>query len=74
MVLTGILLFGFAGIVFFSYDKRFQVAASLATGISYVAWGVVHHYLHRDFHLEVLVEYMAVAVVGLVVLFSLILQ
>lgn len=74
MLLGGILLTGFAGLVIFSYDKNFQVAVALATGISYVAWGLIHHHIHRDLHFEVFVEYAAVALLGIVVLFSLLLR
>ncbi len=72
--LFGILIAGFAGLILFSYDKSFQVVVSIATAISYVVWGIVHHYLHKDLHLEVFAEYLAVSVLGLVILFSLILR
>ena len=74
LVLFGILLAGFAGLILFSYDKNFQFAVALATGTSYVFWGMIHHYIHKDLHLEVIVEYAAVALLGLVILFSLILR
>jgi hypothetical protein len=71
-LLMGILLFGFGGLVLFSYDRSFQVGIAIATAVSYVAWGIIHHYLHKDLHFEVVIEYMAVACLGLVVLFSII--
>lgn len=74
MLLIGILLAGFAGLILFSYDQNFQIAVAIATGISYVSWGLIHHHIHRDLHFEVFMEYLAVAVLGTVVLFSLILQ
>jgi hypothetical protein len=74
MLLTGILLAGFAGLVLFSYDKNFQSAVAVATALAYVSWGVVHHIHHKDLHLETLLEYVAVAILGLTILFSLILH
>lgn len=74
MLLIGILFAGFAGLILFSYDKNFQIAVALATGISYVSWGLIHHHIHRDLHFEVFMEYLAVAILGTVILFSLILQ
>ncbi|MCX6705073.1 MAG: hypothetical protein NT162_01930 [Candidatus Woesebacteria bacterium] len=71
MALFGILLAGFAGLILFSYDKNFQIAVALALTLSYVAWGVIHHYLHRDLHVEVFIEYLVVAVLGFVIIFSL---
>ena len=72
MLLIGILLAGFAGLTLFSYDRNFQIAVALATGISYVSWGLIHHHIHRDLHFEVFMEYLAVAILGTVILFSLI--
>jgi predicted PurR-regulated permease PerM len=74
MALFGILLAGFAGLILFSYDKNFQVAVALALTLSYVAWGVIHHYLHRDLHIETFIEYLVVAVLGFVIIFSLLLR
>ena len=72
--LFGILFAGFAGLVLFSYDKNFQLSISVAAAFAYVAWGVVHHILHKDFHFEVLLEYMAVAVLGLTIIFTLVIR
>ncbi len=74
MLLIGILFAGFVGLILFSYDRNFQIAVALATGISYVSWGLIHHHIHRDLHFEVFMEYLAVAILGTVILFSLILQ
>ena len=74
MLLFGILFAGFAGLILFSYDKDFQIAIAVATAVSYVIWGVTHHYLHRDLHLEVFIEYIAVAFLGSTILLSLILR
>jgi len=70
--LLGILFFGALGFIVFSYDKAFQVAVSIAVAVSYVTWGIMHHKLHRDYDLAVVVEYLAVALLGLSIVFSLI--
>jgi hypothetical protein len=72
--LFGILFVSFTGLILFSYDKNFQLSIAVAAAASYVAWGVVHHILHKDFHLEILLEYLAVAILGLTVIFSLIIR
>jgi len=74
MVLFGILLAGFAGLILFSYDKAFQVAVATALVASYVSWGVVHHYLDRDLRLETVIEYLVVAVLGFVIIFSVVIR
>ncbi len=72
--LFGTLFAGFVGLVLFSYDKKFQLSIAVATASAYVAWGVVHHILHKDFHFEIFLEYLAVAILGLTIIFSLIIR
>lgn len=70
--LFGILLVGALGFVFFSYDRVFQMGVALAVAISYVVWGAIHHAIHKDLYFAVIVEYLVVAILGLVMVFSLI--
>jgi len=74
MVLFGILLAGFAGMILFSYDTKIQTAVALALVTSYVSWGIIHHHLHKDLHLETVIEYITVAVLGFVIIFSIIIR
>jgi cobalamin synthase len=69
--LIGIFLAGIAGFIFFSYDRVFQMLVGICIAVSYVVWGLIHHFLHRDLYLAVVIEYIAVAILGLVVVFSL---
>lgn len=69
--LIGILLAGLVGLYFFSYDKLFQAGVASAMAIAYIGWGVVHHSIHRDLSLSVVIEYLMVASLGLVIIFSL---
>lgn len=69
--LVGILAAGVLGFLSFSYDKTFQAMIAVATAVAYVVWGVVHHHLHRDLHFSVFIEYIAVAGLGVVIIFSL---
>ena len=72
--LFGILLTGFAGLILFSYDKNFQMSVAFATAGAYVAWGIVHHAIHKDLYLETIIEYIAIAILGSVIIFSLIIR
>lgn len=64
LVLFGILGVAVFGWLTFSYDQAFQIALIIATAASYVAWGVVHHFLHEDLYFEVVLEYLAIAILG----------
>ena len=72
--LLGIFALAVVAFLISSYDKAFLIGVSIAVATSYVAWGVVHHSIHRDLHISVVVEYMAVAALGLVIVFSLLLR
>lgn len=71
--LFGILFVAFLGFYFFSYDRTFQISIAIALAAAYVAWGIVHHYIHKDLHFSVVMEYVAVSIVGLIIIYALIL-
>lgn len=52
----------------FPYDRVLQSAIVVSFGISFVVWGVVHHHIHEELHPKVVLEYIATAVLGIVVL------
>lgn len=72
--LIGIFVAGFIGFWYFGYDKLFQAAVAIAIAVAYVVWGIVHHYIHKDLYLSVVIEYIVVATLGLVLVFSLVLR
>lgn len=65
--LLGIIAATIVGYVAFSYDKDFQLAVITASCVSYFVWGLVHHYLHRDLSLQVVLEYLVMATLGFVI-------
>ena len=70
--LIGILIVATLGFIFFLYDPLFQSGIAVAAAFAYVVWGLIHHFLHRDLTLSVVIEYALVAALGLVIFFSLI--
>jgi hypothetical protein len=68
------MLAGIAGFVIFSYDRAFQMAISFGLAGAYLVWGVIHHLVHRDFDIMVFAEYLAIATLGLIITFSLLLR
>lgn len=73
-VLFGVLLASFAGLILFSYSKIFQTAIAVALVLAYISWGIVHHYLDRNLRIETVVEYFMVAILGFVIILSLIIR
>jgi len=70
--LVAILISGVLGFYLFSYDKYFQIAISVALSASYVSWGIIHHAVHKDICWTILFEYLVVAILGLIMILSLI--
>jgi hypothetical protein len=70
--LISIFLAGILGFYIFSFDRAFQLAVVFALSLSYISWGVIHHTIHRDICLTIILEYIAVAILGAVMLISLI--
>lgn len=70
--LLGILVVSYVGFSVFGYDKYFQTALAVALGVAFVVWGFVHHHIHDDLHPKIVIEYIAVAALGIVVLLSVI--
>lgn len=70
--LVGIFAAGIIGIYFFSYDRDFQMGIVIAMAAAYVVWGIIHHWLHKDLYFSVVVEYLVIAALGVILVFSLI--
>ena len=72
LALSLILTFGALGITFFRFDQILLNLAIYSFGAFYVIWGIFHHrYLH---HLrpKVVLEYILVAILGVVIIKTLI--
>ena len=67
-----ILALGLLAFLIFSSELAYQIAILILTSIAYVVWGLLHHYLHKDLYLGVVIEYIVVATLGLVIVFSLV--
>ena len=68
----GILSAGAIGFIIFSFDKAFQVALTVAMASGYVIWGIVHHHIHKDLYTPVILEYLAIAIFGAVMIITVI--
>jgi len=63
------------GALIFRYFQRFpqaQIVSAFLTASFFVLWGIIHHYLEGDLHLRIILEYLAVALLGFLILFSLV--
>jgi hypothetical protein len=74
MPLLGIFGAGVLAFFLFSYDKQFQIGVAISVAAGHISWGVVHHLMHKDLSPEIVLEYLAVSVLGLAAVLSVILR
>lgn len=48
-----------------------RIIVMLAGGF-YFGWGMLHHILDRDWHIKILLEYLAFAIIGTLILLNLV--
>ncbi|HCR36433.1 hypothetical protein A2130_02080 [Candidatus Woesebacteria bacterium GWC2_33_12] len=70
--LISIFIAGLIGFYVFLYDTYFQVAIAVALSFAYVSWGVIHHAAHKNICWTIIFEYVAVAILGLIMVLTLI--
>ena len=72
--LLGIFGAGILAFLLFSYDKQFQIGVAVSVAAAHLTWGIVHHMVHGDVTPEIILESLAVSVLGLAAILSVILH
>lgn len=72
LVLLSIFVLGLFFFVYFSYNRRVQSWCVIGMSIAYFFWGMIHHSLEKNLHLKVVIEYFLIALLGAVLVISLI--
>lgn len=70
LVLTIILGFGSVTFLLLNGSRDLQFLVGFVSSLSYVLWGIIYHVIERDLYPRVVVEYVVVAAVGLVLLYT----
>ena len=68
LALAIILGFGIVAILLFRFDPLLKQLAILATASLYVLWGVIHHHQVDHLRLKVVLEYVLVAILGVLII------
>ncbi len=69
-----VMLAGLWGLFWFSYKPAMQMCILISMAISFIVWGIVHHYEHKDLHIKIIMEYVLWAVMGILLFGSLLLR
>ncbi len=72
--LLSLMLIGLWGVFLFSFQPALQLSVVVSMAICYVIWGVIHHQEHRDLHVKIVIEYILVAVLGILIFGSLLVR
>jgi len=67
-ILLIIVALGAISFIIFIGDKELQFKIILVTSFLYVVWGVVHHFLEKTLYPKIVIEYIAVALLAIVIL------
>lgn len=71
LILLAILFFGLLFFLLSCYKPQLQMKILTFVLFFYLLWGVIHHYLEKTLTFFVFLEYLLVATVAFVVIFSL---
>ncbi len=71
LILLSIFCFGLFFFAYFSYNRTIQTLCVIGLGIGYFLWGICHHYLEKNLYLKVVIEYFLVALLGVILVISL---
>jgi len=74
LVLAVILNFGLVAFWYFQYQRIMQAWVVFFTGLAYLVWGIIHHYLEDDLHLKIFLEYLSTSLFGFLVIWFLLLR
>lgn len=74
LVLLFILLTGGFSFYFLRRSPQGQIVSAFLTACFYVGWGIIHHRLEGNLHLRVIMEYMAMGILGFIILRMIILR
>ncbi len=67
--LATLLAIGFILPVYFQGQKTLQLSLIVLTAILYIIWGVTHHIIHHSFSIKIMLEYIAIAILGVSLIF-----
>jgi len=59
---------GVAAFFYVSPNSSLQLAVGIITSIAYVLWGFIHHWLQKDLHKRIVVEYILIGAIAIILL------
>lgn len=60
-------LAGLLTVFYFAYDKTMRMIAIILMALFYLFWGILHHYTYHNITVKIVIEYILIALLGIVV-------
>ncbi|MDE2589175.1 MAG: hypothetical protein KGL95_05875 [Patescibacteria group bacterium] len=64
-----LLIAGFGGALFATGQKPLQMGLIVLAAVFYCIWGIMHHVIHHSFSVKIMLEYIAIATLGISLVF-----
>lgn len=70
LILFLIIFSGMAAFFSFRNYPVVQLLIGVVTALFYVIWGIVHHFVDKDLSVKIVIEYLAVAIFAIIVIWN----
>ncbi|MBI2029717.1 hypothetical protein HYT02_04830 [Candidatus Gottesmanbacteria bacterium] len=70
LVLTIILVGGLTAFFSFRNYPVIQFLIGIGISLTYVLWGIIHHYIDRDLSIKIVIEFAVIAVFVIIILWN----
>ena len=67
--MIGVLIIGLLLVTHYQQQKQMQMMTVVVLGVVYAGWGIMHHKLHHSVRPKIVLEYVAVAALGVAAIF-----
>lgn len=74
IILLCILATGLTAFYYVRSNTMLQFIIGSATSVAYVFWGIIHHMIQKDLHLNVVIEYILMATIAIVILATVLIE
>ena len=51
------------------HDLNLVMGVTIFMSVFYVAWAILHHYIHHDVHAKIVVEYVLIGMLGISIVY-----
>ncbi len=68
IVLVLILMGGVISFFMVKENPFLQLMIGIVTSVSYVLWGIIHHYMDHSLHKKIVIEYLLIGAIAIVLL------